>query len=289
MSQIKTTWQHLRRSPYQAMAAVLIMFFTCLAASLFLTIGFASEKILSYFESKPQTTAFFKDEAKTTDVDTIKTKLEDTGKVAEIKYVSKEQALNIYREQNKNDPLLLEMVSSSILPASLEISAKNIKDLESLADILKKQPMVEEVVFQKDIINTLVNWTSSIRNIGIIIVGFLVLVSILVILMIIGMKIAIRKEEIEILRLVGATRWYIRWPFILEGAIYGFIGAILAWGFSYILILYSTPYLSSFLSGIPLLPVSPQLMFMLLGVIAGGGMLVGIFGSGLAVWRYLKN
>lgn len=290
MGQLKTTWQHLRRSPYQSLAAILIMFFTCLVACLFVILAFTSQKILTYFESKPQTTAFLKDEVKDGDIEEIKNKLEATGKIAKIKFISKEEALNIYREQNKNDPLLLEMVSSSILPASLEISAKDIKDLEALAEIVKKEPKIQEVVYQKDIINTLVEWTTSIRKVGIILVGFLVFVSVLIIVMVTGMKIALRREEIEILRLVGATRWYISWPFILEGIFYGAMGAFFAWSAAYLLLIYFTPFVSSFLNGIPaLFPVSPILMLYLLGIIAGGGIMVGIIGSFFAVWRYLKN
>lgn len=289
MSQLRTTWKHIRRSPYQALAAILMMFFTCMVASSFLVLGFGFEKILTYFESKPQTTAFLKDEVKDTDIEAIKNKLINTGKVASIRYVSKEEALNIYREQNKNDPLLLEMVSSSILPASLEISAVSLPDLGALAEIVKKEPLVDEVVYQKDIINTLMNWTTSVRKVGIILVGFLVLVSVIIIVMVIGMKIAIRREEIEILRLVGASKWYIRGPFIFEGALYGLIGAIISWGVTYVSILYFSPFLSSFLNGIISFPVAPYLMFYLLGILIAGGILVGIIGSGLAVWRYLKN
>ena len=181
------------------------------------------------------------------------------------------------------------MVSSSILPASLEISSKNIGDLAILADIVKKEQVVEEVVYQKDIVNTLVSWTTTTRKIGAVLVAFLIAISVLIILMVIGMKIALKREEIEILRLVGASKWYIRGPFILEGMIYGLIGAVLAWGVSYLLILYFTPYLSSFLNGIVLFPISPVLMLYLLGIVTGGGVFVGVIGSSWAVWRYLKN
>lgn len=289
MRRLKTTWKHLRRSPYQALAAIFIMFFTFLIASIFIMLAFGSDTILKYFESKPQTTIFLKDEAKNQDVANLKEKLNKTGKIASLKYISKEDALNIYKQQFKSDPLLLEMVSSSILPASFEISTKEITDLAKISDVMSKEPLVEEVVLQKDIIKTLVVWTSSIRTLGLVLVGFLVIESILVILVVIGMKIAVRREEIEILRLVGATSWYIRWPFILEGMLYGFLGAVFAWGVSYLLLIYYTPFLSTFLTGIPLLPVSNILMLYLLGVLALGGILIGSIGSLIAVWRYLKN
>jgi len=289
MSSLQTTWQHIRRSPYQALAAILVMFLTTFVASIFIMLAYGSEKVLTYFESKPQVTAFLKDTTTKDDAQTLMDKLTQTQKAASVKYVSKDDALNIYKQQNKNDPLLLEMVSASILPASIEVSAKNITDLSSLSEVLKQEPGVDEVVFQKDVVDTLVRWTTSLRRIGIVFIGFLALMSVLVIVTIIGMRISAKKEEIDIMRLVGASFWYIRWPFLWEGMFYGALGGILAWGTSYGILFYSQPHLSSFLSGIGLIPVPPILMLELLGVELAGAIFVGMFASSIALWRYLKN
>jgi len=285
---LKTTWKHIRRSPYQALAAIMIMTFTFFVAATLLLAAGASQKILSYFEGKPQITAFFKDKVTDKDIGNMENALKNTGKVSSIKYVSKEEALAIYREQNKKDPLLLEMVSAEILPASLEISATNVSNLKDLYEFIKKQPNIEEVVFQKDVVDTLTSWTSGIRKIGLSLLIFLSLISVLIIVTVIGMKIAIRREEIEILHLVGASNWYIRWPFILEGMFYGVTGAMIAWSVTYLILWRTTPFLTSFLSGIPLLPVSPLIMFFLLITLCLGGAIIGIIGSLLALWRYLK-
>lgn len=289
MRLVKTTWQHIRRSPYQAGAAVGIMTLTLFVSCIFFLTAAGSAAILSYFESKPQITAFFTDEKKEQEIKNLEEKLKATGQVAQIKYVSKEEALAIYREQNKGDPLLLEMVTATILPASLEVSAKDAKFLGDLAKILQAEPGIEEVVYQKDVVDALVSWTGAIRKIGIILIGFLAIVSLLIILTVIGMKIALRREEIEILKLVGASNWYIRVPFLLEGAFYGGVGAIISWIVSYLLLLYATPFLTSFLVGIPILPVSPIFILALLGGMIFVGTGVGVGGSLLAVWRYLKS
>ncbi|MBI4999414.1 ABC transporter permease [Candidatus Gottesmanbacteria bacterium] len=288
MKLFKSTWRHIRRSPYQALAAVGIMTLTLFVSSIFFLTAAGSAAILSYFESKPQITAFFTDEKKEQEIKNLEEKLVITGQVAQVKYVSKEEALAIYREQNKGDPLLLEMVTANILPASLEVSAKDAKFLADLAKILQAEPGIEEVVYQKDVVDALVAWTGAIRQIGIILIGFLTIVSLLIILTVIGMKIALRREEIEILKLIGASNWYIRAPFLLEGAFYGGLGAIISWIISYLLLLYATPFLTSFLIGIPILPVSPIFMLALLSglVLVGAG--VGVGGSLLAVWRYLR-
>ena len=288
MKHFKTTWTNIRRSPYQAIAAILIMMLTFLVVSFFTFLIGGSSKIVNYFESKPQVTAFFKNEAKQSDINSLENDLQSTGKVASVKYVSKDEALKIYREQNKNDPLLLDLVTADILPASLEISALKIEDLASISDTLKKSPVVQEVVFQKDVVSALTSWTSAIRKIGIALIVLLSLVSIFIMVTIIGIKISQKKEDIEIMRLIGATNWYIRWPFIFEGMFYGAIGAFFGWLISSLALWYSTPFLASFLRGIPVLPVSPLVLFELLAVELLLAACLGAFSSFLAVLRYLK-
>ncbi len=285
---LKTAWMHIRRSPYQSLAALMIMFLTFFIATVFVLAAGGSQIVLHYFESRPQVTAFFKDEASSQQIDTLKAKLVQTEKVEETKFISKEEALEIYREQNKDEPLLLEMVTANILPASLEVSIKNITDIEEIAAILSNEAIVEEVVFQEDVVEALYRWTGTIRRIGIGLISALSIVSFLIILVIIGMKITIKKSEIEILQLIGAANAYIRTPFVLEGIIYGVGGAFIAWGLGYILLLYATPFIVKFLSGIPVLPVSPYFMLIVLGLEMLAGFIIGSLGSLIAVKRYLK-
>ena len=282
----KIAWQHIRRSPYQAVAAVLIMTLTFFVASLFFLVLAGSYNVLSYFEKKPQITVFFTDKKTQSEIKDLEERLRVTGQVSSLKYVSKEEALAIYREQNKADPLLLEMVTADILPSSLEISAVSAEYLSELAKILKNEKETEEVVYQKDIIDSLLSWTKGIRTVGIILVSFLSLLSLLLILTIISMKIAFKKEEIEILKLIGASPWYIRMPFILEGSFYGLIGAVLAWLASFGLLLYSTPFLSSFLAQIPILPVPLPFMLAVFSGMVFLGAALGSLGSLLALKRY---
>jgi len=285
---LKTTWTHIRRSPYQTSAAVGIMSLTFFLSTLIILVAAGSQALLRYFETRPQVTAFFKDEVKIDQIEKLKEKLNQTGKIKSLKYVSKEEALEIYKEQNKSDPLLLEMVTANILPASLEVSTTDIAYLGEIAQVLRQEPGVEEVVFQEDVVKALKNWTDTIRKIGLALIGFLGGVSFLVVLVIIGMKVALRKQEVEVLQLIGATNWFIRAPFVFEGIFYGVVGAILGWGAGILLLMYSTPFLVDFLSGIPILPV--PLIFIL--VILGGeilvGVIIGTLGSLLAVKKYLK-
>jgi cell division transport system permease protein len=288
MKHLKTSWKHIRRTPYQALIAVCIMTLTFLSISVFAFIVFGSSVVIQYFESKPQVTAFFKDETQQPEIDTLKKNLEKTGKVSKIRFVSKKEALQIYKEQNKEDPLLLDLVTEDILPASLEISTGNIEDMGAISEMLKNSPGVSEVIYQKDVISTLTKWTNAIRIIGITLITILALVSIFIMMTVIGFKVSQKREEIEIMRLLSATNWYIRWPFVLEGVFYGVVGTFLGWIVASGALLYATPYLESFLKGIPLLPVSPIFLLILLTVEIVIATILGIFASSLAVLRYLK-
>lgn len=288
MGVLKTTWHHSRRSPYQTLAAILIMALTFFVVSVFTFVVFGSSKIISYFESKPQVTAFFKEEVKKENIDALVDQLKETEKTSRIRFVSKQEALEIYRQQNKDDPLLLDLVTAEILPSSLEIATFKIDDLSPISEMLKKSSFVKEVIFQKDVVSTLSSWTNALRKVGLTLVIIFFFVSAFIMITIIGLKIAQKKEEIEIMRLLGATSWYIRWPFILEGISYGVIGACIGWLISVLLLWYATPSMSYFLRGIPLFPISPIFLLELLGVEILLAIILSAFSSFIAVLRYLK-
>jgi cell division transport system permease protein len=288
MKFLKTTSKNIKRSPYQAAAAILIMTLTFLVVSFFAFIVFGSSQIINYFESKPQVTAFFKDDTKQTDIDSLKTQLQNTQKVSVIKFVSKADALKIYKQQNKDDPLLLDLVTADVLPASFEISTTKLEDLNSVSDMLKKSAVVSDVIYQKDVVSTLTSWTGAVRKLGIALIILLSLVSIFIMAMIIGMKISQKKEDIEIMRLIGATAWYVRLPFIAEGVFYGLVGASIGWLIATGALLWATPFLESFLKGIPVLPASILGLLTLLGLEVLLAIILGVISSFLAVFRYLK-
>lgn len=280
--------RNIRRTPFQAAAAIMVMFLTFLALLTFILLAAGSQIALRYFESKPQAIAFFKEGTTNDDITTIENALHQETKVTQIKYVSKEMALQIYKDKNKNDPALLELVTANILPASLEISTKDPQDLSTVADILKKEPVVSDVIVPEDVVQYLTSLTRIIRIVGSATVIFLMVFAILVITMIIGFKIRLRRNEIEIMRLLGASPSFIRNPFIFEGMFYGITGATLAWIVSYTLLWYFTPFLQGYLGEVKLLPVSPIFMLALLGSAILVALTIGGLGSIGAVKRYLK-
>lgn len=285
---IKTALQNIKRSPYQSMAAILTMTLTFFIIGVFSVTAIGAEVVLRFLETKPQITAFLKDESKNQQIELLKGKLESTGKVKKIKFVSKDEALSVYKSEFKDTPLLLEMVTAKILPASLEISAVNLAGLPQIAEVLKNDSIVEDLIFQKDIVSVLASWINSLRKAGIFLITFLIVHSVLMVLIMVGLKISSKKEEIEIIGLVGATPNYIRMPFVIEGMIYGLISGLIASLATYILILYSTPFLVNFLAGMPLFPVPWQFVLTMLAGLSFLGILVGGIGSFLATKRFLK-
>ena len=186
----------------------------------------------------------------------------------------------------------MELVTADILPASLEVSTNKIEDLTSVAQIMRASPAIldgdEGVIYQQDIIKQLSAWTNAARLIGIVIIVILAGVSIIIMMTIIGFKVSQKREEIEIMKLLSATNWYIRLPFVFEGVFYGVIGTFAGWLIASGGLFAATPYLSSFLKGIPLLPVSPLFLLGLLGAELVIAVFLGVIASSLAVLRYLK-
>lgn len=289
MKYIKFVKKNIRRTPYQALAALSCLFLTFLVLSVFLIIAGGSEQILRYYEGKPQAIAFFKDGTTDNDVEAIKNALNKLNTITKFKYVSKEEALQIYRERNKNNPMLLELVTANILPASLEISTRYPEDLKEVAAVVKKEPVVEEVVFPEDVVSSLSTAAKMIRIIGGGAASFLIVFSTLIIIMIIGFKIRIKRQEIETMKLMGASNWFIRTPYLLEGIFYALVGALGGWAVGFGLIWYFQPLLqgslgevSSILFPLPLL-FAGELLLAELAV----AFLVGGLGALTAVRRYL--
>lgn len=288
MKHVKTAGKYIRRSPYQALSATMIMTLTFFAISIFSALTVVSMNLIDYFETRPQLTVFFKDTAENTQIQDLQRQLVATGRTSHVTFISKEEALEIYKNINKDEPELVELVTADILPASLEVQAHNPEDLKGLAGVVGSSEFVDRIVFQEEIVDTLISWTNAFRLIGLGIITIMITVSIFVIVTIIGIKITARREEIEIMRLIGASNWFIRTPFLVEGVIYGVMGAMIGWLAAYGILFYTTPILETFLRGVPVFPIPPLTIVQILGAELVIALFLGVFASYIAVLRYLK-
>lgn len=297
---MKKVFQSLRRNPYQSLAGFLVLFFS-LFLSLIIFTGLVSiNGFLNYLETKPQIIVYFKPETPEELIFKIRDELSQSGKISSIRYISQKEAFDIYKRANKDNPLLLEMVSADILPPSLEISATKPFFLPEIAEFLKRQSSVDEVQFQKDILDEILKFTNTARRVSLVFFGYLILMAVVVLSTSISLKIALRKEEIEILNLIGASRGYIIKPYLLESVFLG----ILAASFSFLLflglIISINPFLRDYLSGIAELaveigtlklviwPLNPVFFSYLFLVVIVFGTLIGIVSSLLASVKYFK-
>lgn len=298
----KTATGYIRRSPFQAMAAVFVLSLTFFVASLVAMLVYSSSKLLIYFETRPQVIAFIKDGAIDTNVSDLQHRLTLDPKVKDVKYVSKEEALLIYKKATSDNPLLGQLVSPSIFPASLEFSVTDLSFAQNVIDKLKTESVVESVGFTaavggqtnlNDVVTRLRTITTYVRIGGGVFTGILVLASFVVLLITITMRMSSRREEIEILNLIGATQRFIRSPIILEAVFYAVIGVLIGWVLAFIAVLYSAPTLVSYFGEIPILPQDILGILEIFGIILGveiiSGLMLAIGGSLLAISRVRKT
>lgn len=173
------------------------------------------------------------------DIEPIEESIKSIEGVLSVVFRSKEQGLEIMKEQWEEESYVLEgLEDDNPLQNSYIIQLKDIKYADSVVETLKSIEGIEDVNYYKDIIDKLMVVANYIRFGGIVVIGVLVLVSVFIISNTIKITVASRKREINIMKYVGATNGYIRGPFIIEGILFGLIGAI----FSILLINYGYEY-----------------------------------------------
>ncbi|HEX2186778.1 MAG TPA: permease-like cell division protein FtsX, partial [Chloroflexota bacterium] len=206
--------------------------------------------------------------------------------ILEVSYFTKDEAMARLKTQLADRAELLDMVQDNPLPASVEVRVRDPGSIAALAERLRQNPLVEEIPLQQDVVDNLVRITRFARFAGTAMVAGMVGVTLFVIMNTIRLAVYARRQEIEIMKLVGATDWFIRWPFLLEGVLYGLIGAAIT-----ILVVVATyrPLEGQFLSMVQFLPVNldPTFPLKLSGLTVLVGVGVGAAGSYLSVRRFL--
>ena len=277
----------IRRSPYQSILMVFILTITFFIAYCFSLLSIGSEKVLSFFETQPQVIAFFKLEANKEDLERIGKKMTDKSYVQNVKIVDQKEALQIYQKENQDDPLLLELVTEEILPASIEVAAYDAKDLEAIKNDLKTEEKVEDVVLQEDVVGNLIRWTNAMRLVGLFLLVTLTITSFLMIMTTISMKISAKRKNISIMRFIGASNSYISRPYLLEAIVISSLASTVAFAIYYAIILYINPWLEGFLVGIIKFPIPWQFFAYQFAASFGLATILGILASYSAVSRML--
>lgn len=289
MNSFSAALSSIRRSPYQAMAAIMIStvtFAVIFGLSYFMS---GAQTVLRYYETRPQIIAFFEIEASDEDIQKTKEAMESKPYVTEVKITTKQDALNMYSEEYENNPMLLELVTADILPVSIEVAATEIHQLAQIRTDLEQAPGVEDIQFQERVVETLRSWTNTARVVGISSAIVLAFLSFLVITVIVGMRVSMQRKKISIMRLIGATRWYVKKPFMAEGIIYGFMGSLIGWGIATGVVFYLSPNIKSFITDISLFPIPLEFLAIQLGSGLLAGMMLGMFAGLTAGQRLIRQ
>jgi len=229
---LSVTKKNIKRNKWLTVSTILVASIVFTLSSIFISASILTKKVVEYYEQRAQVIVFFKKGTSEEDILKFKERINDQEIVEEILYVSQEEALEIYREDFKDNPDLISTVTADSLPASLEIRAKDINSLllviENINSVKETDPNVDEVMYFKDVVDNM-RTLSRLINIGsIVLITAMALVTISLIRVTIGFNIKIHQEEIEIMHLVGSSDKFIRTPFLLEGTFYGFIGGLLS-------------------------------------------------------------
>jgi len=299
---MSTATKNIRRSPYQAFSAIFIVSLTMFIIGIFGLVTYASQVILNNFETKPQIIAYLKDGHTTEQVGGLLGSLNNTEGVKEAVYISKQDALELYKKSVGNDPVLLGtvtdwgIVTADILPASIEITAEKPESFKNIATTLEKSDIIsvtpagkKEIDYPQDVISELTKWTNAIRIGGLVLVVALTLVAILTIMTIISMKISSRRFEISTFKLLGAKNIYIIKPYLQESVIYGLIGAFVGWLGCFVILLYSTPFLAPRIGSIITFPIPFLTYAILFGALMIFGFIISFASSLFAATRFVNR
>lgn len=289
MTSIITTFTTIRRSPYQSILVTIIIALIAFVAYSISLVTLSAQALLNYIQTKPQVIAFFKLKTPEDTIFRIENEFRQSQDVKTVSVITQNEALDIYREENANEPLLLELVTADILPASIEIQANDIEKLITIKDKLSQEESVEEVVFQQEMIDQIQIYSKAVKNWGLVFLTVLGATAFLTTSVIIALKASNQRNKINILRLLGASKSFVKAPFVFEGMFYGLCGSFLGWIACFALLMFAWPNLvEQVKSFIPTLIIPSILLYQFL-IGSAISLLLGASAGFFAITRLIKK
>lgn len=277
--------------------AITTVAITLFIVGFFIIIVFDIQGVLSSIKNQVEIAVYLKDNV----TDELKTYLENEIKgwdeISQVNFVSKDQALEKFKKENEGSEILKE-IQGNPLPASFELELKSPEKVEQVAlRFMDKDGNfiegVDEVIYGQSYVQKLFSITAIVGTIAFLIIVVLLLAAIVLIFNTIRLAIHARRKEIEVMKLVGATNWFVRLPFLFEGFFEGFIGSII----SVILLYFLSNYLlirvekaivdTMHIKDLAILGNNNIILYIYAGLVILGGLL-GIFSSGFALKRYIS-
>ncbi len=227
---LKGAWQGFWRNAVMSLAATATMVLMLVLLSAFFVVLSGLDAGLQFVEQKVQVVAELRDDAPDLKIAQLKQDISALPEVATVEYIDKATALAQFKqrmaEQGRED--LTQYLDSNPLPASLNVTLKDPHDFGSVVQVLQARTDVVQTVEQvQDLVDRVLTVTNLLRTIGLVLLALVGLTVLFIIINTIRLAVVARSEEIEIMRLVGASDAFIRWPFIFEGAMVGLFGALI--------------------------------------------------------------
>jgi len=251
---------------------------------------------LTSLQEKIDISIYFKSNTSEDDILKIKKSLESLAEVKGVEYISRDRALEIFKERHKDDPTItqsLEELKENPLLASLNIKAHDPKEYATIADYLEKADFkvwFEKVTYAQNaiVIERLGRIIDTAEKGGLILIIFLALIAVLITFNTIRLAIYSSREEIGIMRLVGASNSFIRGPYVVEGIIYGLVAGILSVIIALPIIYFVSPYVKIFISEMNLWNYFTAHLIGILGYQLLFGVGLGVISSVIAIRKYLR-
>ena len=285
---VKEAWLGMRKNSLMSIASIITVCLSMFLLAVMLLLALNLQYIAQTIESQVELVAYLDEDSTLDEQNAIKEQIERIQGVESVNLITEEQALQLLREQFGDQASLLDGIErTNALRASLRINVPNPEHVDAAAQRVQAMTGVSEVRYEKEVLNKLFHVTSAMRTAGLALVLMLAVGTLFIISNTVRITVFARRHEIGIMKLVGATDSFIRFPFLLEGAILGLCGSLIAfcaivWGYERLT--------ESIKTTMPFLPVltSPGLFVRLAEAMLGLGALIGIIGSGISVRRYLR-
>jgi len=285
---IKEALSSMRRNGLMTLASISTVTLSLFMLGIFI-IGVANlNNLASTLENQLEISVYLKDGLNQQQVNNLSAKLKALPDLKSIEYINKEDAMKRFKERLGDQQQLVDALNgNNPLPNSYSLTFTNPSQVKATAELVSTFPEVESSHYGQDIIEQLFTITQIIRIGGIVLIVFLAGATLFIISNTIRLTVFARRKEIGIMKYVGATNSFIRWPFMIEGMMLGFIGAAIAnicvWEFY----LFITGVVLESLTFLPLIPMIPFLPYLVGGLFVVG-VLIGAIGSTISLRQYMK-
>lgn len=285
---IKEVYTSFKRNIWMTLASIFTVVLSLFILGFFSIVILNLNKMADTLESQVQISVYLKDDLSQEEIDETKETLSKIEGLQDIKFITREEAMENFKERLGDQQFLLDALDdTNPLPDSFSLTVTSPQQVKTIADTAAALDSVESASYSQDIINHLFNLTHLIRLIGIALIILLTSAAIFIISNTIRLTVFARRKEIAIMKYVGATDWFIRWPFLLEGICLGFIGGGLATIFLYIVYNQVTQEIYEAMAFFPLIPQHPFIDYISLAILVAG-IIIGALGSTISLKRFLK-